>query len=148
MAESKKWSIRHIVIALAVIGFVVLLLWPTSVNQGGDDVATGGQSNATAFRVVEAGGTTGDGMLTVRFDGDQRSCTRTFEGDPFPMVVNDRPNIPGGDSGPQADTIFFGDDIVTMDPANMGMAPGVRLECPTAMIVILDSGGLPYEAEP
>ncbi len=33
------------------------------------------------------------------------------------LVVGSGACTPGGDAGPQADTIFFGDNIVTMDPA-------------------------------
>ena len=33
------------------------------------------------------------------------------------LVVSSGACAPGGDSGPPADTIFFGDNIVTMDPA-------------------------------
>lgn len=107
-----KWIVLVLVI-LGTFSYVV------SIEPPDDE---GSLSNeTTVFRVVEAGGETGDGMLSVRVEGDLLSCTRTFEGDPFSMV---------------------------RDQDEMGIAPGVRLECPAAMIVIVNSGGLPYETEP
>lgn len=102
---------------ILVVGGALILIGLLGGPEPEDRDGSSGENGP--YRVVDVGGETGDGFVVVAVAGDLLRCTRTFEGDPMPLA---------------------------RDQDELGMAPGVRLECPEAVIQIV-SAEVEYAAE-